>query len=64
MEIELPMTFHVEPILDDPTVMAFLYGPVVLVGLANQTHTFYVNLQNIEACFSPIEGKSGMYIDW
>jgi hypothetical protein len=33
IEVEMPMSLHVEPMVDDPTKVAVLYGPVVLAGL-------------------------------
>jgi uncharacterized protein len=32
VEVKLPMRLHAQPIPDDPTLVAFLYGPVVLAG--------------------------------
>jgi DUF1680 family protein len=32
VEVDLPMTLRVEKMPDDPTLQAFLYGPVVLAG--------------------------------
>ena len=32
IEMELPMQLHTEAMPDDPTVQAFLYGPLVLAG--------------------------------
>jgi DUF1680 family protein len=32
IEMQLPMHLHVEPMPDDPTLQAFLYGPLVLAG--------------------------------
>jgi DUF1680 family protein len=31
--VEMPMSLHVEPMADDPTQVAVLYGPIVLAGL-------------------------------
>jgi DUF1680 family protein len=32
IEMQLPMTLHIESMPDDPNLQAFLYGPVVLAG--------------------------------
>jgi len=32
LEVVLPMSVHVAPLPDDPTTMAFMYGPLVLAG--------------------------------
>jgi uncharacterized protein len=32
VELRLPMRLHVHPMPDDPTVQAFMYGPIVLAG--------------------------------
>ncbi len=32
IEVSLPMSLHVAPIPDDPTVQAMMYGPLVLAG--------------------------------
>lgn len=33
IDVSMPMSLHVEPMLDDPSKVAILYGPVVLAGL-------------------------------
>src|SRR5262249_38050445 len=41
LEIRLPMSLHVHPMPDDPTVQAFMYGPLVLAGtLGNEGLTY------------------------
>jgi len=41
MEIEFGMTLHEEPTKDDPSLVALMYGPVVLGGrLAEVAHPF------------------------
>ena len=32
LEVSLPMEVHAHPMPDDPTVQAFMYGPLVLAG--------------------------------
>ena len=32
VEVRMPMTLHTHPMPDDPTLMAFMYGPLVLAG--------------------------------
>jgi len=32
VELRLPMTLHAHPMPDDPTLQAFMYGPLVLAG--------------------------------
>ena len=32
MELSLPMTLHIDPMPDDPTIQAVMYGPLVLAG--------------------------------
>ncbi|HVM43836.1 MAG TPA: DUF4986 domain-containing protein, partial [Gemmatimonadales bacterium] len=32
LDVSLPMALHVQPMPDDPTVQAVMYGPLVLVG--------------------------------
>jgi len=32
VEVSLPMNLHVEPLPDDPTLQAVMYGPLVLAG--------------------------------
>ena len=37
IELSLPMSLHVHPMPDDPTLQAMMYGPLVLAGrLGNQ----------------------------
>ena len=41
LEVRLPMGLHAQPMPDDPTVQAFLYGPLVLAGaLGNERLTY------------------------
>src|SRR5262249_36010490 len=41
VELRLPMSLHAQPMPDDPTVQAFLYGPLVLAGaLGNEGLTY------------------------
>jgi DUF1680 family protein len=32
LEVSLPMNVHAHPMPDDPTLQAFMYGPLVLAG--------------------------------
>lgn len=41
LEVGLPMSVHAHPMPDDPTVQAFMYGPLVLAGaLGNEGLTY------------------------
>ena len=41
LEVSLPMSVHAHPMPDDPTVQAFMYGPLVLAGaLGNEGLTY------------------------
>ncbi len=37
VELAIPMSLHAQPINDDPTLAAVMYGPLVLAGLVDET---------------------------
>jgi len=51
IELSFKMNFHLSPIIDDPFLVAVMYGPLVLVGLTNNTETLNIDVNNIENCF-------------
>lgn len=60
VSLDLPMSLHVQPMPDDPEMMAILYGPVVLAGLADITdrpRVFLADAAKPEDWIKPVEGK-------
>jgi len=54
LEVSLPMKLHVHPMPDDPTVQAFMYGPLVLAGaLGNEGLTYDMMYAN------PVNARRG-----
>jgi DUF1680 family protein len=54
LEVSLPMTVHAHPMPDDPTVQAFMYGPLVLAGaLGNEGLTYDMMYAN------PVNARRG-----
>ena len=47
--VELPKGLHCWPLPDDPSMVAFMDGPVVLAGLVDRERTLYGNTANPEA---------------
>jgi len=57
IEVALPMSLHVEPMPDDPDLMAFLYGPVVLLGLTRERVHFLGDPETLDDWLEPVEGQ-------
>jgi DUF1680 family protein len=58
VELQLPMRLAAEPVADDPSLQAFLYGPIVLAGdLGTQglTEPLVLNQQAPETSKAPME---------
>jgi DUF1680 family protein len=54
LEVRLPMSVHSHPMPDDPTLQAFLYGPLVLAGaLGNEGLTYEMMYAN------PVNARRG-----
>ena len=73
LEVALPMSLHTHPMPDDPTLMAFMYGPLVLAGRLGgegltdeNTHTtrnWYKFAEGV-ASISPLIVESDSVEDW
>jgi len=48
--LNLPMNFHVLSIVDDPSTVAVLYGPLVMVGLTDTARTLTLP-SDLSSCF-------------
>lgn len=53
VRLQLPKTLSSCPLPDDPDKVAFMDGPVVLVGLCEEERTLYGNLHNPESILAP-----------
>jgi len=57
IEVELPMALRAEPMPDDRDLMAFLYGPLVLLGLTRESAYFLGDPERLSAWLKPVEGQ-------
>jgi hypothetical protein len=72
LDVALPLRLHASPMPDDPTVVAFLYGPFVLAGLLGgeglteeNTHTGENWYRYAEpAAVEPLVGSTARVDDW
>ncbi len=57
VEVHLPMTLHAAPMPDDPNLVAPMYGPLVLAGLADHRMFFVGDPANLASWLQSVEGK-------
>lgn len=57
VRVSLPMSLHAHPMPDDPEVMAFLYGPLVLAGLTDHPRYFLGDPTHLSDWVKPVGGK-------
>ena len=53
LEVEMPMSLHLDPMPDDPNLAAILYGPIVLVGRLDELSNEQRNEHNTSPSGSP-----------
>jgi uncharacterized protein len=57
VEIRLPMQLHTSAMPDDPDLMAFMYGPIVMAGLTEGDMYLLGNANDLGSWIRPVEGK-------
>ena len=57
VEVQMPMALHVQPMPDDPNLVAVMYGPLVLAGLSDQKRYFLGDPSQPAAWLHKVEGK-------
>lgn len=58
VEIRLPMQLHICAMPDDPDLMAFMYGPIVLAGLTDNDAYLLGDTANLDSWIRPVEGRT------
>ncbi len=58
VDVRMPMTLRTQPMPDDPDLVAVLYGPLVLAGLASEKTGFLADAADPASWLKPVEGKA------
>ena len=58
IEVTLPMSLRAEAMPDDPDLMAFMYGPLVLLGLTRESRHFLADPERLDDWLKPVEGQA------
>jgi hypothetical protein len=57
VEVTFPMALRVQPMPDDPNLVAPMYGPLVLAGLTDKPAYFLGDPNNVSTWLEPVPGK-------
>jgi len=63
VNISVPFTLHLDAIIDDPTLVAVMYGPLVLAGLTQVSHTLPISTSSqLPSILKPVTGNPLQFI--
>jgi hypothetical protein len=59
VEVSFPMSLYAEPMPDDPSLMAIMYGPLVMAGLVFEDVSFTGDSRQLDSWIEPVRLKGG-----